>query len=46
MDAICQGLRARMMDQRQGVLAEVVQSGTVRVGDPIQVRSVDGHPPR
>jgi hypothetical protein len=46
MDAICQGLRARMMDQRQGVLAEVVQSGRVRVGDPIQVRSVDGHPPR
>jgi MOSC domain-containing protein YiiM len=38
MDAICQGLRARMMDQRQGVLAEVVRSGTVRVGDRIVVR--------
>ena len=38
MDAICQGLRARMMDQRQGVLAEVVRTGTVRVGDPIRVR--------
>ena len=35
MDAICQGLRARMMDQRQGVLAEVVRSGRVRVGDRI-----------
>lgn len=35
MDAICQGLRARMMDQRQGVLAEVVRSGKVRVGDLI-----------
>jgi MOSC domain-containing protein YiiM len=35
MDAICQGLRARMMDQRQGVLAEVVRSGRVRVGDAI-----------
>ena len=38
MDAICQGLRARMMDQRQGVLAEVVRSGTVRVGDAILMR--------
>ena len=37
MDAICQGLRARMMDQRQGVLAEVVRSGKVRVGDSIMV---------
>lgn len=37
MDAICQGLRARMMDQRQGVLAEVVRSGRVRVGDRIVV---------
>jgi MOSC domain-containing protein YiiM len=39
MDAICQGLRARMMDSRQGVLAEVVRSGTIRVGDPIRPRS-------
>ena len=38
MDAICQGLRARMMDQRQGVLAEVVRSGSVRVGDSIVAR--------
>ena len=38
MDAICQGLRARMLDQRQGVLAEVVRSGTVRVGDAIVMR--------
>jgi MOSC domain-containing protein YiiM len=38
MDAICQGLRARMMDQRQGVLAEVVRSGKVRVGDAILMR--------
>jgi MOSC domain-containing protein YiiM len=38
MDAICQGLRARMMDQRQGILAEVVRSGTVRVRDRIVVR--------
>ena len=39
MDAICQGLRALMMDNRQGVLAQVVRSGTVRVGDPISPRS-------
>jgi MOSC domain-containing protein YiiM len=45
MDAICQGLRARMMDQRQGVLAEVVHSGRVCVGDTIRLRSVDGHLP-
>jgi MOSC domain-containing protein YiiM len=38
MDAICQGLRARMMNQRQGVLAEVVRSGNVRVGDRIVMR--------
>ena len=39
MDAICQGLRERMMESRQGVLAEVRRSGMIRVGDTIQVRS-------
>ena len=38
MDAICHGLRALMMNNRQGVLAEVVQSGTVRVGDAVRAR--------
>src|ERR1035437_7986199 len=38
MDAICQGLRERMMNQRQGVLAEVLRPGTVRVGDGIVMR--------
>ena len=38
MDAICQGLRERMMDSRQGVMAEVVRSGTIRRGDAIRVR--------
>jgi MOSC domain-containing protein YiiM len=38
MDAICQGLRVRMMDRRQGVLAEVIRSGKVRVGDRIVQR--------
>ena len=39
MDAICQGLRALMMNSRQGVLAEVVRSGTIRVSDSIILRS-------
>jgi MOSC domain-containing protein YiiM len=38
MDAICQGLRALMMNQRQGVLAEVIRPGKIRVGDPIRKR--------
>jgi MOSC domain-containing protein YiiM len=38
MDALCQGLRERMMNRRQGVLAEVVRSGRIRVGDPIRLR--------
>ena len=37
MDAICQGLRERMLGHRQGVLAEVVRSGPIRLGDPITV---------
>ena len=39
MDRICQGLRERMMHQRQGVLAEVVRSGTICVGDAIRPRA-------
>ena len=39
MDAICQGLRERMLNARQGVLAEVRRSGKVRVGDTIRVLS-------
>ena len=38
MDAICQGLRELMLDNRQGVLARVVRSGKVKVGDRIIVR--------
>jgi len=40
MDAVCQGLRQRMMDERQGVLAQIIQSGLVRIGDRISVRSL------
>ena len=36
MDEICQGLRERMLHSRQGVMAEVVKSGTVFVGDAIR----------
>lgn len=38
MDAICQGLRELMMNHRQGVLAQVIRSGRIQVGDPIKVR--------
>lgn len=37
MDGVCAGLRELMKNNRQGVLAEVVRSGTIRVGDCIQV---------
>ena len=37
MDAICQGLRELMVPQKQGVLARVIRSGTVRVGDVVRV---------
>jgi MOSC domain-containing protein YiiM len=39
MDAICKGLRELMMNNRQGVLAQVVRSGRIQVGDVISVRS-------
>lgn len=35
MDAICAGLRELMENNRQGVLAEIVQSGTIRSDDPV-----------
>jgi hypothetical protein len=35
MDDICNGLRALMENNRQGVMAEIVQSGTVRLRDVI-----------
>lgn len=38
MDAVCQGLRERMMNKRQGVLAQIVRSGKIAVGDAIKVR--------
>ena len=38
MDAICQGLRELMMNIRHGVLAQVVRSGRIRMGDRISVR--------
>lgn len=35
MDAVCVGLRALMENNRQGVLAEIVQSGIIRRQDSI-----------
>jgi len=40
MDAICQGLRELMLNDRQGVMAQVVRGGKVRVGDSIVVRQI------
>lgn len=37
MDAICLGLRQRMMHGHQGVLAQVRRSGRIRIGDPIRL---------
>jgi len=36
MDAVAPGLQRLMSDGRQGVMAEVVRSGRIRVGDPIR----------
>jgi MOSC domain-containing protein YiiM len=36
MDKICEGLRNLMENARQGVMAEVIQSGTIRIGDAIR----------
>ncbi len=38
MDEVCQGLRQLMEENRQGVLAQVVRSGKIHVGDAIFVR--------
>jgi MOSC domain-containing protein YiiM len=38
MDAVCSGLRELMEDSRQGVMAEVVKSGRIRVGDAVSCR--------
>jgi len=37
MDAVAKGLRRLMENSRQGVLAEIIQSGRVTVGDGIQL---------
>ena len=38
MDAVCQGLRELMLENKQGVMAEVVKSGRIAVGDRVAVR--------
>src|SRR5205823_538656 len=35
MDQICVGLRELMGNRRQGVMAQVIRGGTIRVGDAI-----------
>jgi hypothetical protein len=39
MNAICQGLRELMMNNRQGVVAQVIRSGKIQIGDRINVRA-------
>src|SRR5438067_1312206 len=39
MDAVAPGLRELMKNNRQGVLAQVIRSGTVRLGDSIRLLS-------
>lgn len=39
MDSICAGLRALMESNRQGVLAQVLKPGRIRVNDSIKVTS-------
>ena len=36
MDQLCQGLRALMENNKQGVLAQVVRTGFIRVGDVVR----------
>lgn len=36
MDAVIDGLRARMENDHQGVMAQITKSGAIRVGDPIE----------
>lgn len=40
MDRICQGLRKAMDNGKQGVLARVVRSGSIQVGDLITLANV------
>ena len=40
MDVVCQGLRGLMMNNRQGVVAQVVRAGLIRAGDPITASTV------
>jgi MOSC domain-containing protein YiiM len=37
MDAVCKGLRERMQNNRQGVMAQVVKPGRIRVNDSIRL---------
>ena len=42
MDALCPGLRELMKERHQGVLAQVVRSGVIRVGDAIRLAKPEG----
>ncbi len=40
MEEVCVGLRALMKNNRQGVLAQVVKSGRIEVGDTIRLAKI------
>ncbi|MEW6305605.1 MAG: MOSC domain-containing protein [Verrucomicrobiota bacterium] len=40
MDDLCQGLRQLMESQRQGVMAEVIKSGRITIGDAITLEKL------
>jgi len=40
MDEVCAGLRELMKNRRQGVLAQVVKSGRIEVGDTIRLAKI------
>jgi hypothetical protein len=37
MDRIIPGMRLLMCDKRQGVIAEIVQSGHIKIGDELRI---------
>ena len=41
MDALCRGLRSLMENGRQGVIAQVIQTGEIRPGDVVEALPAD-----
>jgi MOSC domain-containing protein YiiM len=41
MDVICDGLQNLMKSKRQGVIAEIIISGNIKIGDTLQIISIE-----